>query len=309
MVPAGKLCLMRVWGGIFFVAVLAVACTDKGSGKASPDDPVVTIREGGTERPAELVFSVTPYLPEAELRARYLPLAEYVGKKVGVPVRWKTVESYDGMVRALAQYEVHIAVLSPFNYVTAKRENPSIILLAVPVAGGATTYSGYIFTREDSTVESIADLKGKHFGFVDRQSASGYLYPLVYLRAQGYEPEHFGKVSFVGNHTRLVDMLLAGEIDAGASYAIAISRPDGKQLRILAKTGRIPLDPWCASPRLDQGLVDAIREALVGLNTRTKEGRRILTETETNGFRFLGDDHYDDVRRVFRLVGGEGANK
>ena len=45
-----------------------------------------------------------------------------------------------------------------------------------------------------------------------------------------------------------------------------------------------------------------LRDALVHLSTRTQEGRRILTLSDINGFQTVGDDHYDDLRRVARVV-------
>ncbi len=280
---------------------------DPDGGVDAPQAPL-SIREGGTERPDALIFAVTPSLSDTELRARYLPIAEYVAKQVGLPIEWRVLIDYAEMQSALTRYEVHLAVMSPFSYVEVKRQMPSLILIAVPVAGGVTTYSGYIVVREDGGFNSIADLKGRRFGFVDEFSASGYLYPLAYLRSQKIDPSsYFSETMFLGDHTRLLTALTDGRIDAGASFAIALSRPEGRPLKILAKTGRIPLDPWCASPRLDQELIDGIRGALVALSTRTEEGRQILNRTETNGFQVVGDDHYDGVRGVYRNVHGEGA--
>ena len=73
--------------------------------------------------------------------------------------------------------------------------------------------------------------------------------------------------------------------------------------RILAKAGRIPYDAYCASSTLDPNFVEKLRDTLLGLSTRTEEGRQVLGGlTNINGFVVVGDDHYDEVRRVARLI-------
>lgn len=292
---------MRVWGGLLLAGACVTGCRQ--SGPATEDRRPIAFREGGTERPAKLTFAVTPFWSEEEMKTRFLPVAEYIGRQAGLPVEWRWYDSYGAITDAVVGYEVHTAVLSPLTYVRAKRRNSALVLLAAPVTDGATTYSGYIVVRDDSSVQSVAELAGKRFAFVDEMSTSGYLLPLAYLRAQGFEPKtFFGSTVFAGDHGRLLEMLLAGEVDAGASYSSMLRKPEGKRLKILAKTGRIPLDAWCASPRLDQELIDILRAALVGLSTRTAEGRAVLTVSKTNGFRAVTDDHYDEVRRIYRGV-------
>ena len=54
--------------------------------------------------------------------------------------------------------------------------------------------------------------------------------------------------------------------------------------------------------------VAAVRRALLDISTRTDEGRKILgRRAHINGFVDVGDDHYDEVRRVARLVEDSSA--
>jgi phosphate/phosphite/phosphonate ABC transporter binding protein len=267
------------------------------------------IREGGTERPSRLIVGLTPFIPEADLRKEFAPLLDYLSKKVGLPIDIRGAESYAATSKLFAEYHVHIGVLSPLAYVRAKRDNPDLILLATHIADGSSTYSGYIVARDDAGFNSIQDLKGKRFLYIDRSSASGYLYTVAYLHALGINPEKFFKsLAFGGNHEKVLDSIVNRDADAGAVASTVFrmyrdKKTEGRRLKIIAKTGRIPYDAYCASPRLDQTLVDQIRAALLDLSTRTDEGRQVLQGlTEINGFVSVGDDHYDEVRRVARMV-------
>lgn len=281
----------------------ALACEEPSS-SSERQPPRATVREGGTERPAELVFAVTPFVSTSELRAEYAPVVEHVAARVGLPAQLRLVASYAEVPPLLTSYAAHVVVLTPFSYLQAKRDNPTLIPLVTPVADGATTYAGYIFAHADSGLTEIKQLGGKRFAFVDPLSASGYLYPLAYLRQQRIEAStFFSSVVFAGDHSRLLQLILAGEVDAGASYAPVLKRAEARQLRVIAKTGRIPMDVYCASPRLDQALIDALRTAFLELSTRTKEGRQVLSQTGINGFQAVTDADYDEVRRVAALAG------
>ncbi|MEE8409455.1 MAG: phosphate/phosphite/phosphonate ABC transporter substrate-binding protein [Myxococcota bacterium] len=291
------------------MTICAVGCDDDGSTGTGPPVSALHFIEGGTERPEKLVVGLTPFLPESTLKREFEPLIRHIGKELGIPTEVRRAESYADVSRLLKTYQIHFAVLSPFAYVQAKRQNPGLILLATQIADGSSTYAGYIVARDDSGINAISDLKGKRFLYVDRNSASGYLYPIVYLRSLGHDPERFfSSLEFAGNHTAVIKSVLGRRADGGAVSSVVyrmalIEEPEGKHLAILAKTGRIPHDAYCASPRLDQRMVNHLRSILLNLSTRTEEGRHVLRGlTSINGFVAVGDDHYDEVRRVARLV-------
>lgn len=301
---------LRVTALAALLAAVAGGCRRGAeSTAAAHDGPQPRILEGGSERPARLLFGVTPVLPGEVLRREYEALAEHLGKRAGITVELVASPNYAKLSEQLAAYEVHLGLLSPLAYIKAKQMNPGLILLATMIADGTPSYSSYVVVRDDSPHQRLEDLRGKVFGFVDPYSTSGYLYPVAHMLELGIQPRSFfSRTLFAGEHQALVDMVLDGRVDAGATYTGAMKGHDstiaGTQgLRIIAKTGRIPYDAFCASPRLEQSIIEAVRAALLGLDTRTDEGRRVLSgRTGINGFIAAGDDHYDEVRRVAQLV-------
>jgi phosphate/phosphite/phosphonate ABC transporter binding protein len=285
------------------------ACPRESSPPGVREPAAPAIPEGGTERPAKLIVGLTPFLPEPKLKREFTPLVDYLGARLGVPTELVRADSYADIAQRLSRREVHLAVLSPMAYVVAKRDSPDLVLLATQIADGASTYAGYVVVRDDARLDRIDDLRGKRFAFIDRNSASGYLYPLAYLQAAGIRPERFfSSMVFAGNHEHALALLVGREVDAAAvaSPVLRMTQdelPETRRLKILAKTGRIPFDAYCASPRLAQSVVNELRAALLALNTRTDEGRRVLAGIASiNGFVAVGDDHYDEVRRVAGIV-------
>jgi phosphate/phosphite/phosphonate ABC transporter binding protein len=249
------------------------------------------------------VFGFTPYYTEAQLRSENAGLVAWIGERVGLSTEILVAKSYAELSQRLQTGDVHVADLSPFGYINAKRENAGLELLAIPISEGSVSYPAHIITHEETGIRTVKELRGKRFAFVDRRSASGYLYPLAYLRNVGYEPdEFFASVHFAGNHEALVDMIEFGRVDAGATFAMQSELAKGKRLHIVATTGRIPLNAFCANAGLPRDLVEKIRSAFLALRSDTDEGRRVLAATPLSGFASVDDRQYDEVRRVARLV-------
>jgi phosphate/phosphite/phosphonate ABC transporter binding protein len=261
------------------------------------------------ERPRRLILGLTPFLPPEVLRREFEPLADYLAEEVGIAIDLRPADSYADLSHLLRTHQVHLAQLSPYAYVRARQENPDLTLLATQISDGSSTYAAYIVARANSRFNSPLDLRGRRFAFVDRHSASGYLYPMAYLQSLNIDPKSFfGKVVFAGNHRHVTEMIINGEVDAGATLATAMKMadPDGaapSKLKILAKTGRVPLDAFCALGGLDPDVVAQVRAALLSLNTQTERGRRILGGMiRINGFVEAADSHWDEVRRVVQIV-------
>lgn len=291
--------------------------------KAEPISEVAAPRQkvqvhDEVQAPNKILVGVTPYFQADDVKREYTALFNHISTKLGIPIEIRSAATYSGLVDLVINYQVQMAVLSPFAYVKAKHQAPDLVLLATHIAEGSSSYAAYIVGRQDAP-SRIEDMKGKKFAFVDRQSASGFLYPLAYLRGRGLEPQtFFSAVTFSGNHAKLLQDLASKKIDAGATFssALKLSTDTGKTksleeqpFKILAKTGRIPYDAYCVSPKLPESLRARIKEILLSISTRDEEGRNILGGPRAiNGFVEVNDSHYDDVRQVEKMIDGPMAN-
>jgi len=186
----------------------------------------------------------------------------------------------------------------------------------VPDRGhGTTAYTAYIIVHRESGIESLDDLRGKRFVFVDPGSASGYLFPYVFFLKNGIDPgTYFGEILFAGNHVEAVRLVAERKADAAAvsSNSLETARDAGiptRSLKILEKTGRIPHDTVCARRGLDPETTRAVRRLLLDLDTRTEQGRRILRESSgVNGWMEVQGDPYAGVQEVLeRMEKARGA--
>ncbi|MEL6543961.1 MAG: phosphate/phosphite/phosphonate ABC transporter substrate-binding protein [Myxococcota bacterium] len=294
-----------------FSVVLLVCC--KGAPEPStPSEPAKEQTDPGvtlTPLPEKaLRLSVTPIAAKTVLEREFEPLARYLSSALEVPVTLEIPESYSDATDRVVRGEVDVAFLSPLAYVLSAKRSTGLTVIATPIAQGAPTYASYILVREDAPMTELEQLKGKSIAFVDRRSTSGFLYPYAYLLDRGIEPDsYFGSVSFLGDHGSVVEALRSGRVDAGATFAAAAGFVEGAaktDLRILAKTGRIPYDAVVVVESVSDAAKTRLREAFLALSTRTESGRQILRSSSgINGFLAADDSHYDEIRRVLDRVG------
>jgi phosphate/phosphite/phosphonate ABC transporter binding protein len=295
-----------------FAAVLFTACTEKAPAPVEPE-PMATPEAAPTQLPSRsLRMGRPPHLREA--RNEYEPLAQYLGAAIDHEMHVVVPGSYDQVVAMLVAGRLDIAMLTPFLYVKAKEQLPELRLLATVLGEGAPKYRGYIITAANSPIVKVADLKGKRFAFVDRGSASGYLFPAAHLLDAGVDPaKDFKKVRWGGSHQQVVEWVVAGKVDAGAISSTTFMHLRGSTLpnevHILAKTDWMPFGAVVAHPSVPAASADQLEMTLLSLSIRTEEGRRVLTGITTNSGFVKGDDSaYDGVRKVaakMRERGGE----
>lgn len=245
----------------------------------------------------------------------YAPVARFLASRIGIEVELIPIEHYDDLVEKLSRGDVDLAKLPPLAYVKAHEQIPCLRLLRTMVVDGAVHYSGYVIVRRDSPITDLGALAGKRIAFVERSSASGYLFPLGRLMSAGLSPGlDFTNAIFLGSHDAVIRAVLEGRVDAGATFQGALKSARMKEidtgsLRVLGVTGRIPLDALVARPGLESGLVEAVSQALDELNNTSETGRKALGGLQyVNGWVPTSDSFYGPVREVLskvRALGGE----
>jgi len=231
-------------------------------------------------------------------------------KETGLHFKTSVATSYAAVIEAMGGGKTDIGWLPPLSYVLAKQKH-GVELLFVVVRFGSPFYKGQIVVRADSGIQTLGDLQGKTFAYVDPASTSGHLYPKSLLASQGYNPDRFfSRVVFAGSHNAVLLSVLKGEVDGGATYddvraTVVKSYPDVfKKVRVLAYTQDIPNNTVTVRKGLPPPLIQRVKEGLRAL-TRSPEGSEILKKVYgVEGLVDL-DGLFDPVRETSRLLGLE----
>lgn len=220
-------------------------------------------------------------------------LSDYVKKKLGLEVKTYVAKDYPALVEMLKAGKLDFAFFPPFSLVKAE-ENAGARLLLKAVRRGRDVSYGAIIVRSDSGIENVAGLKGKKMGWVDAQSATGYLIPKADLiRKHKLDPDtYFAKQAFLKTHDALVQAVLAKEVDAGATW---VNDPEGKsgawhrhlksaeqsaQIHMVLVTDPLPGDALATTNRLwksEKPMVERVTKVLQRMG-EALDGQQILRD-------------------------------
>lgn len=258
------------------------------------------------KRDKELIFGFNPFTAPQSIKDCYVPIVEEVARRAGFTARVIIVSDYDALGRSLLNGTIDLGWFSPFAYVSAKNKG-NITPLVTTVVNKQASYVGYIVARKDSGIRTLAELAGRRFAFVDKQSASGYVYPRAMMLQQGKDPERFlGQQLFLGSHNRVIEGVLNGTVDAGGTYSEALDSA-GKNglpvqdIAILAQTDPIPKDAIAARPGMDAHIAEQIKRLFIDITDGGTLAPQ-MKRTGLNGFISAEDRVYDVIRDVAKLL-------
>lgn len=250
-----------------------------------------------------LKFGVGLFQPDKEKNdATYRPLARYLSRKLGREVELRTVDTWEGLAKSLANGETDIALLGPWGYVLANNESGAQAVSTI-LYDGKPEYFGIIITHPDSGIKSMADLKGKTFAFGDKGSTSGYLVPWHYFMQQGINPEtYFSKVLYT-KHQAIEVQVSAGALDAGADYnrnrnaMIESGLIKADRSIIIWQSAPLPNDALAVSKLLfqDKALIVRLQNALEFVGTALQAEPALLPAHYT-GFVSKDNSFYKPIR-------------
>ena len=111
--------------------------------------------------------------------------------------------------------------------------------LVVPTNNDGTIgYYAVAFVRADSAYRNLNDLKGRIWAWVEPNSSSGYIFPLVGFRKMGIEPEQFfGKVVFSGGHEQSIIGVLDKAYDGAITWTNDVEKHTRGGLHMMFSRG------------------------------------------------------------------------
>lgn len=208
------------------IAVAALAgCSSGGSstGGSSSSSGGKWAKAQGT-----LVFAAVP--DQAGSDSNWKPVEDYIAKKTGEKVEYYPTSDYTAMIAAAVAGKVDVAAFSGLTYVQAENKGAKQVVASAVLSSPAVKDPGYYseaIVPKGSPITSVAGFKGHKLCFVDPNSTSGFLFPLLTLSKAGISVDSSGQDAsgnpkfagftafFAGAHDKSVQAVAAKQCDAG----------------------------------------------------------------------------------------------
>jgi phosphonate transport system substrate-binding protein len=210
----------------------------------------------------ELVFATPPGTDDPEEQQIMTDLATMVGEASGRTIKNLQPADYLGVVEAVRNGSVDVAVLSQFSAALAYKTDSVDPLL---VWRASKEPASFCLTRTDSGINTPADLKGRQVAFVDPGSTTGYFMPKALLAEAGLTDGTDYKSTFAGSHDSAVMAMVNGSVDVACTarqlYPTFLEKKvfTEDNVKIIAKSDPIPVG---ISIVVRKDLDDQARQAL-----------------------------------------------
>ena len=250
-----------------------------------------------------LEFGVGLFQPDKEKNdATYKPLADYLARQLGRPVKLRTVDSWEGLAKSLASGETDMALMGPWGYVLANHQAGAEAVATI-LYQGKPEYFAIMITGPNSGINKIDDMKGKTFAFGDKGSTSGYLIPNHEFMLRGIDPDKFFSKVIYTKHQAIETQVTRGELDAGADYnrnrdaMIEQGLIKAADSRIIWTSSPLPNDAFALSKDLarDKIFTAKLVKALENIGEALKTQPNLLPNHYT-GFVTKDNKYYAPIR-------------
>lgn len=254
-----------------------------------------------------LRVAVAAMISPKETLTYYRQLLSYLGRHSGYDIHLIQRRTYGEINELFPRKQIDLAFVCTGPY-AMDRDRFGFEGLATPVIREQPYYQSYLIVGKNSSIQSLADLKGKKFAFTDPDSNTGSLVPQFWLAEMGEKPtSYFGMLTYTYSHDNSIMAVARALVDAAAvdghkwEYFNLRNPQYTKMTRVIKKSAPFGSPPLVASRSMTPALKNSIRKVLFSMH-RDPEGNRILDELMIDRFTLPEDDWYEPVREMYRRV-------
>ena len=253
---------------------------------------------GATAQDRELVFGVTEGVTyqatPKEIRDKFTPLAEYLGKAAGRRVRIVLVPAYNDVRAGMAKQEYDLVFIHPAH--VAMAEIKAGRYKAVAWTSGFTDYTVSLMVNAGAPMKSLDDLKGQTLVTPDPDSITAMMVRAMLrtskLPATSAKPDGQNARELAASvrviSTRYQDAvpfyIENGFAQAGATAAKSVVKAwTDKGGKVLVQSRAVPIKQVLVSSAMPAEEQERLRAALLGM-AQGKPGKEALDAIGYKGF-------------------------
>jgi phosphonate transport system substrate-binding protein len=238
-------------------------------------------------------------------KSKYKPFTDFITNGIGVPIDLAVTTSYSALVEAQRGKNVWLGSYGALSFLLAEQQLGAIpILVDAPDGTNPGFYNSLLMAGKDTPLNTVEDIRGQDFTFVDPASTSGNLFPRLMLTEAGIDPQKDIKGRFAGNHQNSILAVAKGQVPCGASNnndlasAIRSGVIAADDIVILKTSDPIPDGPYAVHPEMDPRAISKLQSVMGAFDDRA-----VLLATGSQGPLVPVDTaFYDVVRRAAKVL-------
>jgi len=268
--------------------------------------PVSEIKK---DTPKALVVGIFPRRNRSVTEEIFSSLIQYVQDKLDRPLILKVPSSFHEFWKGVQQDKFDLVHYNQYHYIVSHKTIGHQVILRNYEFGG-DTISAAIVVREDSGINSIADLKGKEilFGGGPRAMQS-YIFARYLLENKNLVVGDYER-NFVVNPPNAIYAVYYGKADAAGigdkvlQLDMVKNHIDMNKIRVLVRGKQLPQLPWAVKGDMDPQLKTKIIQILSTMQ-HTPAGLKALNKAKLEKLVVTEDSDYNQHRKIVRSVLGE----
>jgi phosphonate transport system substrate-binding protein len=302
------LVLLWILSVAILMSILIVNSINFNTADAVPVDFSIT-KDINTTSYNQDVFrlAVSSVISPVETVKGYRPLIKYLEDKLGRRIELVQRTTYKEVNDLVETGEIDLAFICTLSYVEAEK-NFGAKLVAAPQVQGSAYYRSLVIVREDSNINTIADLQNKKFAFTDPMSFSGRAAMIGELATIGRSPEDmFSSIIYTYSHDNSLRAVADGVVDAACIDSLVFDLTAELYPEITNKIRIIHTSPFVGNPPVILGAdtseeeFNMIRKILLNMHNE-EAGRRALETLMYDKFLMPDNDSYNYIRSLIEEV-------
>ena len=236
----------------------------------------------------ELKIGILPDENKEKLLERYTPLFDYLQGETGLSYTFVIPDSYQDLLDKFSTKQVDLAYFGGFTFLKAYHKYGAVPLV---MRDADLRFTSYFLARQNDSLNTIQDFRGKTFTFGSRLSTSGHLMPRYFLGTKNINPEKFfSLVEYSGQHDTTAYWVRDGKVDLGAANSKVIDkmyedgRLDPEAVRIVWITPPFADYVWALQADINETIRTKIINAFLSLSPDNPLHAEILHKVDSGGF-------------------------
>lgn len=239
---------------------------------------------------------------------KFYPLLRYLTQQTNLDIRLMVPKDFNTFEIALRKGEIDFALQDPHTYLMSVNLYNHAELIGVLSMAGETRQSAVVVVRRDSHIKRLNDLRGKTVMFGPDSSLTKWIAAKLLFADHGINiDKDLAAYSHGGSCEDIAFNVYLKSIDAGVICEHFLGEHEEKQrelgviaaeILVIGRTKSVPTRIFVPRHDVNPDIISKINNALLKLDKKNPEHKKILYQAELGGFHRVQTRDYSEVKKL-----------